>query len=233
MRASYAEIRERSNRMSGALAALGVDVGDRVGTLAWNTRHHLEIYYATMGMGASVTRSIRGSPSPHLARSSTKPRTVLAVAANLVPLVLELPAAVPAIRHVVVMDEPPRGGAPTACRCGALRGATRDEGRALAMGRFRRGYSGRALLHFGHHRHAEGVLYTHRSNYLHTLRALQADSFAITSRDTVLLAVPMFHANGWGTPLLVPAAGAAVDPARTQARRRKPRPVTCATKTSR
>ena len=47
----YAELRERSNRMSGALAALGLKLGDRVGTLAWNTRHHFEIYYAAMGMG--------------------------------------------------------------------------------------------------------------------------------------------------------------------------------------
>ena len=46
----------------------------------------------------------------------------------------------------------------------------------------------------------KGVLYTHRSNYLHTLRALQADAVALTARDTVLLAVPMFHANGWGLP---------------------------------
>ena len=54
----------------------------------------------------------------------------------------------------------------------------------------------------------KGVLYTHRSNYLHTLRALQADAIALTARDTVLLAVPMFHANGWGMPFAAPAVGA-------------------------
>jgi fatty-acyl-CoA synthase len=53
-----------------------------------------------------------------------------------------------------------------------------------------------------------GVLYTHRSNYLHTLRALQADSFAITARDTVFSPYRLFHANGWGLPFSVPAAGA-------------------------
>ncbi|NWM49803.1 long-chain fatty acid--CoA ligase, partial [Escherichia coli] len=46
----------------------------------------------------------------------------------------------------------------------------------------------------------KGVIYTHRSNYIHTLRALQADAVAITARDTLLLGVPMFHANGWGMP---------------------------------
>ena len=50
-RATYAELRERSNRMSGALAALGMNQGDRVATLAWNTPHHFELYYAAMGIG--------------------------------------------------------------------------------------------------------------------------------------------------------------------------------------
>jgi acyl-CoA synthetase (AMP-forming)/AMP-acid ligase II len=54
----------------------------------------------------------------------------------------------------------------------------------------------------------KGVLYTHRSNYLHTLRALQADAMALTSSDVVLVAVPMFHANGWGLPFAAPAVGA-------------------------
>jgi fatty-acyl-CoA synthase len=54
----------------------------------------------------------------------------------------------------------------------------------------------------------KGVLYTHRSNYLHTLRALQADSVALTAADALLVAVPMFHANGWGLPFAAPAVGA-------------------------
>lgn len=54
----------------------------------------------------------------------------------------------------------------------------------------------------------KGVVYTHRSNYLHTQRALQADALALTGRDTVLVAVPMFHANGWGLPFAAPAVGA-------------------------
>ncbi|MEI9926574.1 MAG: AMP-binding protein [Sphingomonas sp.] len=53
----------------------------------------------------------------------------------------------------------------------------------------------------------KGVVYTHRSNYLHTLRALQADAVGLTESDVLLLAVPMFHANGWGLPFAAPAAG--------------------------
>src|SRR6202012_2245277 len=54
----------------------------------------------------------------------------------------------------------------------------------------------------------KGVLYTHRSNYLHTLHALQANAMALTGRDVVLIAVPMFHANAWGLPYAAPAVGA-------------------------
>src|SRR3569832_1964281 len=50
-RVGYAELRTRSNRLSGALLALGLGIGDRVGTLAWNTQQHLELYYATMNAG--------------------------------------------------------------------------------------------------------------------------------------------------------------------------------------
>src|SRR4029079_2326350 len=53
----------------------------------------------------------------------------------------------------------------------------------------------------------KGVVYTHRSNYLHTLRALQADAVALTADEVLLLAVPMFHANGWGLPFAAPAVG--------------------------
>lgn len=54
----------------------------------------------------------------------------------------------------------------------------------------------------------KGVLYTHRSNYLHTLRALQADAIALTGSDVLLIGVPMFHANAWGLPFAAPAVGA-------------------------
>ena len=67
------------------------------------------------------------------------------------------------------------------------------------------------------------MLYTHRSNYLHTLRALQADAMALTGSDVVLVAVPMFHANGWGLPFAAPAVGRQAGSAGPPRRRREPR----------
>ena len=66
------------------------------------------------------------------------------------------------------------------------------------------------------------MLYTHRSNYLHTLRSLQADAMALTGSDSVLVAVPMFHANGWGFPFAAPAVGAKLVLPGRQRRRRQP-----------
>jgi acyl-CoA synthetase (AMP-forming)/AMP-acid ligase II len=56
----------------------------------------------------------------------------------------------------------------------------------------------------------KGVVYTHRSNYLHTVRSLQANAMALTEADTILVAVPMFHANAWGLPFAAPAVGASM-----------------------
>src|SRR6476469_771941 len=91
VRTTYAELRERSNRLSGALAALGVSVGDRVGTLAWNTRHHLEVYYAAMGMGAICHTLNPRLTVDHLALIINEAEdSVLAAAASLMPLVQQL-----------------------------------------------------------------------------------------------------------------------------------------------
>jgi acyl-CoA synthetase (AMP-forming)/AMP-acid ligase II len=108
VRTTYAELRERSNRLSGALAAIGVKVGDRVGTLAWNTRHHLEIYYAAMGMGAICHTLNPRLTVDHLAQIITEAEdSVLAAAASLMPLVQQLLARCPSIRHVIVLDATP------------------------------------------------------------------------------------------------------------------------------
>src|SRR3569623_3831204 len=107
LRVGYAEIRVRANRMSGALAALGLAQGRRLGTLAWNTRHHLEIYYATMGMGVVChTLNPRLTAAQLAVMIDEAEDTVLAVAGDLVPLALELAQLCPQVRHVIVLDTP-------------------------------------------------------------------------------------------------------------------------------
>jgi 3-(methylthio)propionyl---CoA ligase len=209
-RIGYAELRARSNRMSGALAALGLGLGDRVGTLAWNTRHHLELYYAAMGAGL-VCHTLNPRLSvAHLAGiiNEAEDRT-LAVAADLMPLARELAPLCPGIEHVVVMDAAPDaiGLGDHPARVWAHEALLETHGTASVWGAFDENAAAGLCYTSGTTGSPKGVVYTHRSNYLHTLRALQADAVALTADDVLLLAVPMFHANGWGLPFAAPAAG--------------------------
>jgi len=205
-RATYAELRERSNRLSGALQSLGVKVGDRIATLAWNSRHHFEIYYAVMGMGAVChTLNPRLTAAQLAAMINEADDRVLAIAADLLPLAGEVLRSCGGVRQVIVLDLPPNAGSEgdavaldaLLARCGA----------AVPWGEFDEETVAGLCYTSGTTGAPKGVEYTHRSNYLHTLRALGADAVALTARDTLLLAVPMFHANGWGLPFAAAAAG--------------------------
>jgi fatty-acyl-CoA synthase len=211
-RIGYAGLRDRSNRLSGALAALGLRLGDRVGTLAWNTQHHLETYYAAMGAGLVChTLNPRLTPAHLAAIIEEAEDRVLVAASNLLPLLAQVAPLCPGLEHVVLTDG--EGGAPEglkgcAARIWSYEALLTTHGAPAAWGGFDEESPAGLCYTSGTTGRPKGVLYTHRSNYLHTLRALQADAFALTGRDVLLVAVPMFHANGWGLPFAAAAVGA-------------------------
>ena len=140
---------------------------------------------------------------------------VLAVSSDLSPLLAELAPLCPMLDHVILMDADgapkrrprrSRGRAPGSAR--PHEALLETHGAPAQWGGFDEKTPAGLCYTSGTTGRPKGVLYTHRSNYLHTLRALQADAFAITGEDAVLVAVPMFHANGWGLPFAAPAVGA-------------------------
>ncbi|MBI1199289.1 MAG: long-chain-fatty-acid--CoA ligase [Phenylobacterium sp.] len=208
-RVGYAELRARSNRMSGALQTLGMGPGDRIGTLAWNTQHHLELYYAAMGAGMVChTLNPRLTAEQIAAMVNEAEDRVLGVAASLAGLAAQVAPLCPTLQHIVLLDQaapPPASAGKTMWTYEALLDA---HGAPAVWGGFDEETPAGLCYTSGTTGRPKGVLYTHRSNYLHTLRALQADAFALTGGDCVLVAVPMFHANGWGLPFAAPAVGA-------------------------
>nr|WP_324186902.1 long-chain-fatty-acid--CoA ligase [Pelagerythrobacter aerophilus] len=202
-RIGYAELRRRANRVSAVLAQLGARRGDRIATLAWNTQAHLESWYAIMGMGAVChTLNPRLTAEQLAWMVGQSEAAILIASADLAPLASEIVHHAPSLHHVLVIDgEAADLGRPLE---DALETAHED----AVWGGFDENAPCGLCFTSGTTGAPKGVTYTHRGNYLHTLRQLQADVAGITSRDVVMPVVPMFHASAWGLPFAAPATGA-------------------------
>jgi 3-(methylthio)propionyl---CoA ligase len=210
-RLSYADLKARSLRVSALLRELSIARGDRVATLAWNTQAHVEAWYAIMGIGAIChtlnPRVTAAQSASMLAQSGAR---LLIVSADLASLARQIVGYGPQVARVLIIDGPAQawsgnGHEPIVTALEAAMSAVREpaewggfDERAPCGLCFTSGTTGAP----------KGVTYTHRSSFLHTLRLMQADVFGITAADSLLAVVPMFHANAWGLPFAVPAAGA-------------------------
>jgi fatty-acyl-CoA synthase len=212
IRITYCALRDRSRRLSGALLSLGLEPGGHLAVMAWNSQAHMECWYGAMGVGI-VCHTLNPRLSlTHLAWMIQQAADrVLIVSPDLTPLAEKLAPVCPTIRHVVVLDEP--GAEVCLPNCGSARtwryaDLLEERGADTSWGGFDEHAPAGLCFTSGTTGAPKGVTYTHRSNYLHTINQLQADVSGLTSHDSVLVAVPMFHANGWGYPFAGPAVGA-------------------------
>lgn len=209
-RITYEQLRERCRRVSGALLDQGLAQGDRIATLAWNTQDHLTLYYAAMGVGLVCHTLNPRLSAAHLVEMVNEAQDRwIAVGAGVQSLARQLVADCPSLETVILLDgQAPEEDFQGRARRWGLDDLLRLFGRTARWGEFDEETPAGLCYTSGTIGKPRGVLYTHRSNYLHTLRALQADAVALSAEDAVLVAVPMFHANGWGFPFAAPAAGA-------------------------
>jgi 3-(methylthio)propionyl---CoA ligase len=211
-RITYAELRDRCVLLSGGLLDRGLNIGDRIATLAWNTEPHLALYYAAMGVGLVChTLNPRHSVSHLASMVNEAGDRWIAVGTGLQPLLRELLTVCPTIEAIILLDnQQPEIPFSATHQQWTLEEFVTRFGCTASWGEFDEDAPAGLCYTTGTTGKPRGVLYTHRSNYLHTLRALQADALAITAQDSVLIAVPMFHANGWGLPFAAPAVGSRI-----------------------
>ncbi len=197
-RANFATVADRADRLAGALRRLGIRAGDRVGTFAWNTQEHLEAYLAIPSMGAVLHMlNIRLFSEQLEYVINHGEAKVILVEDSLVPLLAKVAPRLSTVRQFVVIGTGDASVLGNVLRYEELLAAEKpgfewpelDERSAAAMC-YTSGTTG----------NPKGVVYSHRSNYLHSIAACLPANFGLSESDRFLPIVPLFHANAWGIP---------------------------------
>jgi fatty-acyl-CoA synthase len=208
-RIGYGDIHARAKQVTAALQQSGVQLGDRVATLAWNTTRHMEVWFGAMSMGAVLhTLNPRLHPDQIAWIVNHAGDKFIFLDVTFAPIIEKIAAQLPSVERFVILTDdahmPPTSipgcvsyesfiaGKPTTVRWGGF-----DENTAAGLC-YTSGTTG----------NPKGVLYSHRSNMIHAFAVLMADTFGLAARDTVLPVVPMFHANAWALTFAAPMVGA-------------------------
>jgi fatty-acyl-CoA synthase len=208
-RQSYGSWADRTRRLGGVLDALGISGDGRVATFGWNTARHLELYFAAPCTGRVLhTLNIRLFPEQLTYIVNHAEDEVIFVDRSLAALLFPLLPTFTTVKHLVLMDDgkgdvPDANGLPLHDYEALLADAApvafhvTDENLAASMC-YTSGTTG----------NPKGVVYSHRSTFLHTLGAMVADGIGVREADRILPVVPMFHANAWGLAHAAVASGA-------------------------
>ncbi len=208
-RTNYKNIRTRALKVAKRLERDGVKLGDRVATLAWNTWRHLEAWYGINGIGAIYhTVNPRLFPEQIAWIVNHAQDRVMITDLTFVPLLEKIADQLPTIeRYIVLTDDAhmPKTSLKNAVAYETWIGEVDDD---FAWKSFDENTASGLCYTSGTTGDPKGVLYSHRSNVLHALMASPRDCLGLSSRDTVLPIVPMFHANAWSLAHSAPMNGA-------------------------
>jgi fatty-acyl-CoA synthase len=194
--ATFFEVSKRAERLAAALRELGVNEGDRVATFMWNNQAHMEAYLAIPCMGAVLhTLNIRLFPEQLAYIIQHAHDEIIIVDNSLVPLLAKVRDQMPSVRHIIVNGPDTSGLLGDTLDYDTLVNAQQpgfdwpdlDE-RSAAIMCYTSGTTG----------NPKGVVYSHRSTWLHSMASTSANSIGLCEKDRCLLIVPMFHVNAWG-----------------------------------
>jgi fatty-acyl-CoA synthase len=195
--ATFFQISKRAEQLAAALKKLGVRSGDRVGTFMWNNQAHMEAYLAVPSMGAVLhTLNIRLFPEQLAYIINHGGDEIIIVDASLVESLAKVRDQIPLVKTIILHGEDPSG----------VLGETLDYERLVSAER--PGYEwpvlderDAAIMCYtsGTTGNPKGVVYSHRSTWLHSMAQTAANSLGLCEKDRCLLIVPMFHVNAWGT----------------------------------
>ena len=208
-RSNYGAIWRNAKRVTNALKARGIRLGDRVATLAWNTDKHLEAWYGTMCMGAVLhTVNPRLFPEQIAWIINHAEDKVLFLDTTFVPIVEKIAPLLKTVETYVILTD--RAHMPASFSVPYISYEEFIEGQpeSAEWGGFDENTACGLCYTSGTTGDPKGVLYSHRSNVIHAMAANSVDCFGAGANDVVLPVVPMFHANAWAIAFVAPMVGA-------------------------
>jgi fatty-acyl-CoA synthase len=206
---TYAEVVAETRRLAAAIDSLGISAGGRVGTFAWNTARHLALYFAIPGTGRIMhTCNIRYFPEQLIYTVDHAEDEAIFVDRSLLPLFGKYLGDLHGVKHIIVMDDGADAEIPDDPRVVHYDELLASVEPIDFSDRVSDERQGAALCYTtGTTGNPKGVLYSHRSTWLHSNACLTTSVFGLTEADRILPVVPMFHANAWGIPYAAFLAG--------------------------
>ena len=206
---NYAAIRKRALRVAQRLEKDGIKQGDRVATLAWNTWRHIEAWYGILGIGAVYhTVNPRLFPEQIVWIVNHAEDRVMMIDLTFVPLLEKLADKLKTIERYVVLTDAAHMPATSLKNAVPYEQWIAEVDGDFAWKSFDENTAAGMCYTSGTTGNPKGVLYSHRSNVLHSMMASAPDAMGVSCRDAILPVVPMFHANCWGLALTSPMVGA-------------------------